>query len=192
MLLTSPAHSQAQTIQYTENKPDLALRSSMRVDPATLGLSIEVPIANYPARGGTSLPINLNYSSKQWRFNYYDTFYSGTGSPRTISHPMFSEWAKAGWTTSADIPIIDWTGHHQTYSNYTGDPCSDCAGGVAYINRLLVHMPGGASHELRIDDTPTAQLTYAGTYYAVDGSNLRYEATSYYDGTLYLPDGSQY
>lgn len=71
LLLTSPAHSRAQTIQYTQHKPDLALRSFMRVDPATLGLSIEVPIANYPARGGTSLPINLVYSSKQWRFHYY-------------------------------------------------------------------------------------------------------------------------
>ncbi len=53
-------------------------------------------------------------------------------------------------------------------------------------------MPGGASHELRIDDTPTITLTYAGTYYSVDGSNLRYEATSISEGTLFLPDGSQY
>ncbi|MFY9618359.1 MAG: RHS repeat-associated core domain-containing protein [Pyrinomonadaceae bacterium] len=191
LLLTSPAHSRAQTIQYTQHKPDLALRSSMRVDPATLALSIEVPIANYPARG-TSLPVNLIYSSKLWRFNYFDTFYSGTGSPRTISHPKFSEWAKAGWTTSSDFPIIEWTGHNQIYSNSTGEPCSDCPGGYTYINRIQVHMPGGSAHELRIDDTPVSQPTYAGIYYAVDGSNLRYEATSFTDGTLYLPDGSQY
>lgn len=191
LLLTSPAHSRAQTIQYTQHKPDLALRSSMRVDPATLALSIEVPIANYPARG-TSLPVNLIYSSKLWRFNYFDTFYSGTGSPRTISHPKFSEWAKAGWTTSSDFPIIEWTGHNQIYSNSTGEPCSECPSGYTYINRIQVHMPGGSAHELRIDDTPVSQPTYAGTYYAVDGSNLRYEATSFTDGTLYLPDGSQY
>lgn len=192
LLLTSPAHSWAQTIQYTQHKPDLALRSSMRVDPATLALSIEVPIASYPARGGTGLPVNLIYSSKLWRFNYYDTFFSGTGSPRTISHPKFSEWAKAGWTTSADLPIIEWTGHHQIYSNSTGEPCSECEGGYTYINRIQVHMPGGSSHELRIDDTPVSQPTYAGIYYAVDGSNLRYDATSFTDGTLYLPDGTQY
>src|SRR4029077_6131699 len=39
---------QAQSIQYTQNKPDQALRSAMRVDPSTLGLSIEVPISGYP------------------------------------------------------------------------------------------------------------------------------------------------
>ncbi len=94
VLFFFPNLNQAQTIQYTQGKPDQALRSAMRVDPATLGLSLEVPIAAYPGRA--SLPINLSYSSKQWRFNYYDTFFSGTGSPRTISHPTFSEWAKAG------------------------------------------------------------------------------------------------
>lgn len=191
VIFLAPVLSQAQTIQYTQGKPDQALRSPMRVDPATLGLSIEVPIAAYPGRA--SLPINLIYSSKQWRFNYYDTFFSGTGSPRTISHPMFSEWAKAGWTSSADIPVIEWTGHEQRYSN-NGDglPCDDCPGGSTYINRIQVHMPGGASHELRIDDTPTSSPATAGTYYAFDGSNLRYEQSSGPDGTLYLPDGSQY
>jgi RHS repeat-associated protein len=190
VLFFFPTSNQAQTIQYTQGKPDQALRSPMRIDPATLGLSIEVPIANYPGRA--SAPINLIYSSKQWRFNFYDSFSSPTGSPRTISHPKFSEWAKAGWTTSADFPIIDWDGHDQKYNSGDGFPCDDCPAGATYINRIHVHMPGGASHELRIDDTPTSAPVYAGTYFAVDGSRLRYEASSFSEGTLYLPDGAQY
>lgn len=185
-----PLQGRAQNIQYTQNKPDQALRSPMRVDPATLGLSLEVPIANYPGRA--SLPINLIYSSKQWRLNFYDTFSSPTGIPRTISHPLFSEWAKAGWTTSADIPVIEWIGHTQIYNGSDGLPCDSCPSGVYYVHRIQVHMPGGASHELRKDDTPAITLTDAGTYYSVDGSNLRYDAISVADGTLYLPDGSQY
>jgi hypothetical protein len=189
-LLISPTLSRAQSIQYTQNKPDQAMRSAMRVDPSTLGLSIEVPIAGYPGRGGTSVPINLSYSSKQWRIDFYDTFLSGTGSPRTESRPRFSEWAKGGWTSSADIPAIDWIGHSECYNGDGTGVCETYS--TYYINRIRVRMPGGSSHELRIDDTLTNTLTYAGTYYSVDGSNLRYEATSISDGTLYLPDGSRY
>jgi RHS repeat-associated protein len=60
LLLISPTLSRAQSIQYTQNKPDQAMRSAMRVDPATLGLSIEVPIGGYPGRGGTSVPITYS------------------------------------------------------------------------------------------------------------------------------------
>lgn len=188
--LLSPTLSRAQSIQYTHNKPDQAMRSAMRVDPATLGLSIEVPIAGYPGRGGTSVPINLSYSSKQWRIDFYDSWLAGEGSPRTESRPKFSEWAKGGWTSSADIPAIDWIGHSQCYNGDGTGICETYA--TYYINRIRVHMPGGSSHELRIDDTPVTTLTYAGTYFAVDGSNIRYEATSISDGILYLPDGSRY
>ncbi len=193
MFFIAPNLNQAQSIQYTNNKPDQALRSAMRVDPSTLGLSIDVPIGSYQGRGGTSLPINLSYASKQWRIAYEESWMSNGGLLRTESIPMFSEWAKSGWTTSADIPIIEWTGQSQHY-NSDGTPfCGECAdSGGYYMNRIQVHMPGGASHELRLNDTPTTSPTTAGTYYAVDGSNLRYEASSYTDGTLYLPDGSRY
>jgi RHS repeat-associated protein len=192
LLLISPDLSRAQSIQYTDNKPDQTLRSTMRVDPSTLGLSIEVPIANYPGRGGLSMPISLSYSSKQWRIDFEESWMSNGGLLRTESIPMFSEWAKAGWTTSADIPVIDWTGAGQQF-NYDGTPFCGCGDeGGYYIKRIQVHMPGGSSLELRIDDTPTTSQFTFGTYYAVDGSNLRYEASSYTDGVLYLPDGSRY
>lgn len=98
VLFIASSESQAQSIQYTQNKPDQALRSAMRVDPSTLGLSIDVPIGSYQGRGGTSLPVNLSYSSKQWRIAYEESWLSNGGLLRTESIPMFSEWAKAGWT----------------------------------------------------------------------------------------------
>jgi RHS repeat-associated protein len=196
VLYICPLIAQAQSIQYTQNKPDQAMRSAMRVDPSTLGLSIEVPLSSYPARGGASLPINLSYSSKQWRIAFYQSYHNIYGSPRTESYPKFSEWAKAGWTTSADIPTIEWTGHNQVFNSDGVPYCIACDDNEwsdqLYINRIQVHMPGGASHELRTDDTVLTSLSYTGTYYAVDGSNLRYEADSSGEGTLYLPDGSRY
>jgi hypothetical protein len=193
-----PFSASAQSIQYTQNTPDQSLRSAMRVDPSTLGLSIEVPIGGYPGRGGANMPINFSYSSKQWRIDFYSSWTNNWGEPRTESHPKFSEWAKAGWTSSLDIPVIEWTGHGQVYNSDGNAYCTACAdtewSDQLYINRIQVHMAGGSSHELRIDDTAvdSSSLTFAGTYYAVDGSNLRYEANSSGEGTLYLPDGSRY
>ena len=60
MLLLASGSNYAQSVQYTQNKADLALRSAMRVDPTTLGLNIDVPIASYPGRGGTSSPVTLS------------------------------------------------------------------------------------------------------------------------------------
>lgn len=190
-----PSPTRAQSIQYTQNTPDQTLRSAMRVDPTTLGLSIDVPLGGYAGRGA-SLPINLSYSSKQWRLDFKSSWQNQNGSPRTLSQSIFSEWAKAGWATSLDVPVIEWTGHNQSY-NDNGNPfCMACVdtewSEQSYINRIQIHMPGGGSHELRTDDTPVAAPSYAGTYYAVDGSNIRLEATSDTDGTLYLPDGARY
>src|ERR1041384_3655345 len=55
---------QAQNIQHTENKPDLGLRSDVRVDPSTLNMSFSIPLASYPGRAGHGLPVALTYSSK--------------------------------------------------------------------------------------------------------------------------------
>ncbi len=59
-----------------------------------------------------------------------------------------------------------------------------------YINRLLLTMPDGSSHELRKDDSITySQTPEAGIYYAVDSSNIRYDSAN---ALIYLPDGSRY
>ena len=75
LVFTSPSHRQgtligwivlslalfasaarAQNVQYTNNKADQALRSDMRIDPSTLGMSLQIPLGAYPGRG-ISLPL---------------------------------------------------------------------------------------------------------------------------------------
>jgi RHS repeat-associated protein len=196
VIFSSAVLSRSQSIQYTQDKPDQTLRSVMTVNPSTLGLNINVPLAGYPSRGSTSLPISLSYSSKQWRIDFYQSYLNLWGESRTESYPKFSEWAKAGWTSSMDLPVIEWTGHNLVYNSDGNAYCIACAdtewSDQLFINRIQVHMPGGESHELRTDDSVVSSLSYAGTYYAVDGSNIRYEATSDSDGVLFLPDGSRY
>src|SRR5215510_14120539 len=63
----------AQNIEYTKGNTDSALRSNLTVDPSTLGMSIQIPLASYPGRGG-ELPVTLRYASKQWRLSFMDTF----------------------------------------------------------------------------------------------------------------------
>jgi hypothetical protein len=53
----------AQNIQHTENTADLSLKSDLRVDPSTLGMSISIPLAFYPGRAGHGLPVAISYSS---------------------------------------------------------------------------------------------------------------------------------
>jgi hypothetical protein len=60
----------AQNIQHTENKPDLALRSDVRVDPSTLGMSFSIPLASYPGRAGHGLPVAITYNSKVHRLDF--------------------------------------------------------------------------------------------------------------------------
>lgn len=54
---------------YTKNSQDLNRRSSIEVDPSTLGLNISIPLEDYSGRG-IALPISLSYSSKLWRIGY--------------------------------------------------------------------------------------------------------------------------
>src|SRR5215813_6443536 len=56
----------AQDVQHTQNTADQSLRSDLQVDPSTLGMSIGIPLRDYPGRG-VNLPITLRYSSKVWR-----------------------------------------------------------------------------------------------------------------------------
>ena len=49
VLWPSAVMSQAD-IQHTQNKPDQALRSEARIDPATHGMSLQVPLGMLPGR----------------------------------------------------------------------------------------------------------------------------------------------
>jgi hypothetical protein len=56
--------SSAQNIQKPNATSDFTKRSDLRVDPSTLGLNIQIPLGNYPGRGGNDLSVVLYYSSK--------------------------------------------------------------------------------------------------------------------------------
>ncbi|HZH30464.1 MAG TPA: RHS repeat-associated core domain-containing protein [Pyrinomonadaceae bacterium] len=181
----------AQDKQYTENKPDQALRSDARVDPSTLGMSLSVSFGGAPGRAGVSLPISLRYSSKQWRIKYAMSWQSYINY-NTWTRAKFSENSVAGWTSSLEPPRIEFTGALQSFDEY-GHPTSDDPDNQSsvylYINRLHVHLSDGSSHELRKDDAPHAQYDPTGIFYAVDGSRTRYDADA---GVLYLADGGRY
>ncbi|MGH9769610.1 MAG: RHS repeat domain-containing protein, partial [Blastocatellia bacterium] len=187
----------AQNIKYTKGNTDSALRSNLVVDPSTLGMSIQVPLATYPGRGG-ELPVTLRYASKQWRISFMDTFQ--TASTRTRTEGKWAEDSVAGWTTSLDLPkvIVPPSNYRGPYDGVGGTICTapSCnpppppTEPILYINRLLLQMPDGSSHELRKDDSTTFNSgPDAGVYYAVDGSNVRYDTAT---NTILLPDGSRY
>src|SRR5262245_26035223 len=187
----------AQNIEYTKGNTDSALRSNLTVDPSTLGMSIQVPLASYPGRGG-ELPVTLRYASKQWRLSFMDTF--RTTITKNRNEGKWAEDSVAGWTTSLDLPKVivpssDYRGPYDGIGNpiCTAPSCNPPPPPnepILYINRLLLQMPDGSSHELRKDDAQTfSSGPDAGVYYAVDGSNIRYDTAT---GTLFLPDGSRY
>ena len=187
----------AQDKQYTENKPDLAMRSDARIDPSTLAMSLEIPLAGAPGRAGTSLPVALRYSSKVWRINFSQSWWSYFNY-NTWTRAKFSENSTAGWTSSLERPRIEFTGMNQLFDT-EGNPLNEDPENPSYygcyVRRLNVHLPDGSSHELRKDDTPQCfyldQINYdfTGAFYAVDGSNMRYDNDA---GVLYMPDGGRY
>lgn len=131
----------AQTIRHTENTLDQTARSSLNVDPSTLGMNFSVTLANYPGRQ-VSLPVTLNYSSKVWRLRNTGTI-EGMLGIYTHTKPMFAEHSVAGWTTTIDEPYFEYT--PQAYDDSGYPKCLDCDGyEYAYwIERVSLHLPGG-------------------------------------------------
>lgn len=108
-----------QNLQYTSNNRDLGMRIDARVDPATLGMSLVIPLANYPGRAGNSFPVAVYYNSKVWRLNYDDYVNGnmvncvnnpeievGTECYTTVT-PVYAEHSVAGWTFSSGFPTIE-------------------------------------------------------------------------------------
>lgn len=190
----------AQNVQHTGNSPDQALRSDARIDPSTFGLGIGIPLGGYPGRGGSSLPINLRYSSKVWRTDYLSTHENQIGFTHTWTRGKFAERSAAGWTSSLDVPRIVYTGKRELYDNMGNavpDDVDLINGGQDYhVSRIHAHLQDGSSHELRKDDvvryfdSPSAfAADFTGTFLSTDGSRMRYETST---NTLWLPDGSRY
>ncbi|MGC2236076.1 MAG: hypothetical protein WA584_07935, partial [Pyrinomonadaceae bacterium] len=199
---------------------DRTLRSSGRVNPSTLGMEIDIPLGSYPGRG-INVPINLSYSSKLWRMQYSGDLpvAGGNNSPCYPNYFVkYSEDSASGWTSSLAVPYIEYSGASNFY-NADGTPVStyneDCPSSgpspgtypYYYIRKLIVHLPSGETHELRPDDSvisfassgntdpsgPYQSYNWNTTYYAVDGSNIKYIQDSYANKyQLQMPDGSFY
>ncbi|HEX8558664.1 MAG TPA: RHS repeat domain-containing protein, partial [Pyrinomonadaceae bacterium] len=205
--LGAPAAARAQggapNLQHTKNTPDLGLRSELKVDPSTLGMSVRIPLGSYPGRVGADLSFALQYNSKVWRVEFEDFVNGGlsgcSNSPEaevgtecyTTTRALYGENSVAGWTFIGALPTIEAGGERYDAS---GRAC--CDGDPArgfYIPRLTVRFPDGSSHELRRGDAPLAGADpQTGTYYSVDSSRMKYVGASPGAGTLYMPDGSRY
>lgn len=189
----------AQTIRYTDNTVDQTMRGSLNVDPSTLGMSFSLGLGNYPGRG-VGMPVTLNYSSKVWRLRFM-TSIQGPSSVYTHNMPEFGEHSAAGWTTTVDAPY--WEYLPQSY-DFNGDPLDtvfacDPTYYVYWVERVILHLPGGVTHELRRStDAPAERTctqgapTLSGTYVAVDGSRIKFEYVSSSEQIVYMPDGSRY
>jgi hypothetical protein len=185
---------QAQSIQYPTSKSDFTKRSELRIDPSTLALNIEVPLGNYPERGGTELPVTLYYSSKVHHIQYLQSGNPEYQNFRTWSTPSYSELMVSGWTSSLGVPTLGDQGA-QFYDYSSGAVTTTCSPSCKIVRHVQIIMPDGSSHDLRhsvplatwISGQPAPSLS--GTYYAVDGSQMRYE---YDTKLLYLADGSHF
>lgn len=190
----------AQNVQYPENTVDKSFRSAARIDPVTLGMNFEIPLGTYVGRNGTTVPINMVYSSKLWKMDYqsfYQEINGGvpTGVEYSIVAASYAEDSGAGWRGSFQFPSFVQT--TVDYYDNNGDPSEAVFYQSYRPRRIRMKMPAGESVEFREDDKvhvlqPNSPPNYPLTYYSTDGSKLKFVQTANETGTLYLPDGSQY
>lgn len=191
----TPSLAQNANVQNAQNTVDFKMRSDARIDPSSLSLQLQIPLGNYPGRGGAGLPVTLYYSSKLWRIEHKDTTVSN-GETDSRFQAKYGDSTAAGWTSSLDwfkwpsANNINYQGFEQPLEKYGTD--GKLVSGTAYnrtVARMHVVLPDGSRHELRRDDAVlgAGSNTTTGTFYSVDGSRLRYESSN---KTLYLSDGS--
>src|SRR5713226_7948449 len=190
----------AQDIQYAQNTTDQNKRSSLTVDPASLGMTVQIPLGGYPGRAGASLPIVLQNSSKVWHMEYGGNAGLNPHANGWV-YPAYE--ANGGWTMSLSPPSLKSADLSKSYTVDGGPECVAHCVPESYtymIYRIEVHMPDGSAHEVRKDDAAVLvdsnhPYNSDGTYYAVDGSRLRLECHTGVNAppnVLYLPDGSRY
>jgi RHS repeat-associated protein len=193
-LLLWASSSLAQDIKNAQNAADFKQRSDVRVDPSTLSMQLQIPLGSYAGRGQADVPITLYYSPKLWRMNHVANYINEGFS---TYRPIYSESSASGWTSSLDW--FKWPSANNTYPNgvdmrlekydLNGNPVTTTTYNRT-VARIHVILPDGSRHELRREDTvlPAGSNTTTGTFYAVDGSRLRYESSS---RTLFMPDGAR-
>jgi RHS repeat-associated protein len=199
--LVALAQNAQPNVQFNQKAVDFGGRGDLRVNPTTLALELQIPLGNYPGRAGLSLPVTISYSSKLWRVDYY-TYIPGpvnssgnpTGEGYTRVQARYAEHSSSGWTSSLGFPFFDNT--PTQYYDINGSPKPDAnscgSSGCYVVDRLLVWMPDGSSHELRSTDQPRAVGSggpLPDDLYAVDGSRIRYQRSTQ---TLFMPDGGRY
>src|ERR1700752_236167 len=182
LLCSVPAYSQI--AEFTQNKTEGHT------------MTLRVPLTTYPGRQ-VSVHVNLTYSSRGlWRIGFINSLSLGGGVRRSVTEAIYAEHSTAGWTTSLDIPKVEWPRQNDVFW-YTGKPYTQGSlPPFTYrVAQLFMHMPGGTSHEMRKTDAVYADngtIDMNGTFYSVDGSRMRYDSSGQNNGILYLPDGSRY
>jgi hypothetical protein len=160
--------------------------------------TLQVSLGNYPGRA-INLPVTLRYSSQAlWRIGYINSVYENVSGYQVLqpnAEAIYAEHSTAGWKTSLDVPELEWPKQNDAYWA-TGKPYAlGWYQGYTYrIARVLIHMPDGSTHELRRSDQiySNASVEMNGTFYAVDGSRMRYDGNYDGTGTLYIGDGTHY
>ena len=179
--------SQAQTAEFTQNSK------------SSNSLTMEVPLGTYPGRG-LSMPVNLRYSSQGlWRVGFINSVYVnvwGYNIKRSVAEAIYAEYSTAGWKTSLDVPQIEWPKLNDRYWANGKPYANGYVGSYTWrVANVFIHMPDGSTHELRKTDQVYQDGNYidmSGTFYAVDGSRMRYDSSGETIGTLYLPDGTRW
>jgi YD repeat-containing protein len=189
LCLAAAAPARGQNVQFTQGGVGSGLENT-----------ISIPIASNPGRGGASLPVTLNYSSRVWRIGYIKTvtgsepsLYPVTGR-RAVAEALYSEHSAAGWTTSLDPPRLEWPKPNDRYK-YDGTAYNGTGVESYQIPHVYIHMSDGSTHEMRKRDSVNGSDGNAwevGDFYAADGSRLLYHGHPDNTGVLYMPDGSRY
>jgi hypothetical protein len=96
----------------TSDKADKNLKSSARINPSTLAMEFDVPLASFPGRNGNSLSSSLSYSSKVWRMDESGSYWYNLPLSCNTQHvsqftPRFGERSLSGWTSNFVPPIIE-------------------------------------------------------------------------------------
>ncbi len=175
---------QAQTTELTQNAPQ------------SHNVTLDVPLANYAGRG-VGVPVKLTYSTEGlWRIGFINSVQFGTSSRRSITEAIYAEHTTAGWTTSLDVPKVEWPRLNDIYW-YTGTVYTQgtLQPKTYRVAQLFMHMPDGSTHEMRKTDVvyaDTGSINMTGTFYSVDTSRMRYDSSGQNTGILYLPDGARY
>jgi RHS repeat-associated protein len=158
-------------------------------------MSVNIPLTSYKGRG-IDLPISVSFtSSGLWSMDHLAKV-SQWGYSQSITEVSYSKYGTSGWRSSLDLPVIEWPKFTDAYS-WQGKPSTITSYNGCFgwrVARVFIHMPDGSIHELRKSDTPHSlgYVDTSGTFYAVDGSRLRYDSTDSDTGTLYTPDGTRY